>query len=411
MLRGGLMRFRAMEGQSGFIAGLGVAQIVSWGTLIYAFPLLASPMMATFGWGRAEIFGLASLALAVAGLAAYPVGHAIDRGHGRVMMAGGSALAALSLLAWAGDALLLVPVCVLVGVAQAMTLYEAGFAVISRRYGPEARRGITALTLWGGFASTVFVPVTQLLLDWLGWRGTLEVLALVNLIVCLPLHLWAIEGGIAARTSGTAAGQDAGIVRWALRQPAFWGLLVTFTLYYALFSGISFHMYPLLTEHGLSVTEVVTVMTLIGPAQVAGRIIVAAVAEKAPIRQVGIATILTLPLALGLLLVPASGMVPMVLFALVYGAANGIMTIIRGAAVPEMLTGRAYGAVNGLMSLPGAVCRAMAPMLTALLWEVSGSYQLVLWLGIAVCLPVLGGFLLAAFMRPTGPHDDPHQRV
>lgn len=137
----------------------------------------------------------------------------------------------------------------------------------------------------------------------------------------------------------------------------------------------------------------------------------AAVAEKASIRQVGIATILTLPLALGLLVVPVSGMVPMVLFALVYGAANGIMTIIRGATVPEMLTGHAYGAVNGLMSLPGAVCRALAPMLTALLWAVSASYQLVLWLGMAVCLPVMGGFMLAAFMRPTGPHDEPHRRV
>jgi len=398
-----------MAGPSGFIAGLGMAQIVSWGTLIYAFPLLASPMAVEFGWGRVEIFGLASLALAVAGLAAYPVGSAIDRGHGRLVMTGGSALTALSLLgwAWAGEAWLLVPIFVLVGVAQAMTLYEAGFAVISRRYGVEARRGITALTLWGGFASTIFVPVTQFLLDRLGWRGTLEILALVNLIVCLPLHLRVVDGATALRTDGATTDPDKGIVRWALRQPAFWGLLTAFTLYYALFSGISFHMYPLLTEHGLSVTEVVTVMTLIGPAQVAGRIIVAAIAETAPIRHVGIATILALPLALALLLVPSSGMVSMVLFALVYGAANGIMTIIRGAAVPEMLTGRAYGAVNGVMSLPGAVCRALAPMLTALLWEVSGSYQLVLWLGIAVCLPVLGGFLLAAITRPRDRHSSP----
>lgn len=403
-----MMRARGgLSGHHGFIAGLGTAQIISWGSLIYAFPLLATPMEADFGWGRTEIFGLASLALAVAGLAAYPIGRAIDRGHGRWIMAGGSILASLALLAWAHapSAWMLAPIFMLVGLAQAMTLYEPGFAVVSRRYGGDARRGITALTLWGGFASTVFVPLTQVLLDRLGWRGTLEVLAAINLALSLPLHLWIIDRQTAA-VAGRTASADNGTVHWVLRQPAFWGLMVAFTLYYALFSGISFHMYPLLAERGLSTASVVMVMTLIGPAQVAGRIIVAAVAERAPIRQVGIATILALPLALGLLLLPLTGMAMFLLFAVIYGAANGIMTIIRGAAVPEMLTPRAYGAVNGLLSLPGSVCKALAPMLVALLWDLSGSYRPVLWLGIITCLPLLAGFLLAAFTRPRD-HNSP----
>lgn len=390
-----------MSGHRGFIAGLGMAQIISWGSLIYAFPVLATPMGAEFGWGRTEIFGLASLALAIAGLAAYPVGRAIDRGHGRWIMAGGSILASLALLAWAlaGTGWMLPPIFMLVGLAQAMTLYEPGFAVVSRRYGTDARRGITALTLWGGFASTVFVPLTQFLLDRLDWRGTLEVLAFINLALSLPLHLWVIDRQMAVLPR-KATSPDDGIVHWVLRQPAFWGLMAAFTLYYALFSGISFHMYPLLGERGLPTASVVMIMTLIGPAQVAGRIIVAAVAERAPIRQVGIGTILALPLAMALLLLPLTGMATLLLFALIYGAANGIMTIIRGAAVPEMLTPRAYGAVNGLLSLPGSVCKALAPMLVALLWDLSGSYRPVLWLGIIVCSPILAGFLLAAFRPP-----------
>ncbi len=146
--------------------------------------------------------------------------------------------------------------------------------------------------------------------------------------------------------------------------------------------------------------SVVLVLTLIGPAQVVGRIIVAAIAERAPIRRVGVGTILALPMALALLLLPGGGVPALVLFAILYGAANGIMTIIRGAAVPEMLTPRAYGAVNGLLSLPGSVCKALAPLLVALIWDRSGSYQPVLWLGIAACVPILAGFLLAAFTRP-----------
>lgn len=386
----------------GFIAGLGVAQIVSWGSLIYAFPLLAGPMASEFGWSKAETFGLASLALAMAGVAAYPVGLAIDRGHGRLVMAGGSILATLLLLGWsqASAPWLLVLLFAGIGLAQAMTLYEPAFAVVARRYGPEARRGITALTLWGGFASTVFVPLTQFLLDRLGWRGTAEVLALVNLLLCLPLHLAVIRNSDHASASLEAGPGDRGMTRWALRQPAFWGLAVAFTVYYALFSGISFHMYPLLGERGLPASDIVLAMVLIGPAQVAGRIVVAIVAGQAPIRWIGLATILVLPPAMGLLLIPGGGFPLLAGFALIYGAANGIMTIVRGAAVPEMLTRQAYGAVNGLMTVPSAICRALSPALAALLWETAGSYQPVVLVGVAGCLPVLAGFVLAILTRP-----------
>lgn len=390
-----------MSVHRGFIAGLGMAQIISWGSLIYAFPLLATPMAADFTWSRSAIFGLASLALAVAGLAAYPVGRAIDRGYGRSVMAGGSLLATLALLVWSHvDAgWLLTPLFILIGLAQAMTLYEPGFAVVSRRFGPQARRGITALTLWGGFASTLFVPLTQFLLDRLGWRGALEMLAAINLFLALPLHLRVIDRA-APMLSPRAGATDDAVIPWVLRQPAFWGLMAAFTLYYALFSGISFHLYPLLGEQGLSTASVVLVLTLIGPAQVVGRIIVAAIAERAPIRQVGVGAILALPMALALLLLPGGGVPALALFAILYGAANGIMTIIRGTAVPEMLTPRAYGAVNGLLSLPGSVCKALAPLLVALVWDLSGSYRPVLWLGIVACVPILAGFLLAAFTRP-----------
>lgn len=56
--------------QRGFIAALGVGQIISWGTLYFAFPLLAVPMGAELGYSRPQLYGLATLALIVSGLAA-----------------------------------------------------------------------------------------------------------------------------------------------------------------------------------------------------------------------------------------------------------------------------------------------------------------------------------------------------
>ena len=126
-----------------------------------------------------------------------------------------------------------------------MTLYEPAFAVVARRYGANSRGGITALTLWGGFASTVFVPLTQLLLDHLGWRDTLMALGAINLALCVALHLAVIDPKADAPEQVAASGDEnrralvgRQVVRWALAKPAFWALLVSFTVYYGTFSGV-----------------------------------------------------------------------------------------------------------------------------------------------------------------------------
>jgi hypothetical protein len=70
-----------------FVAGLGVAQIISWGTLFYAFPVIAVAMESDLHVSKPELYGAATFGLAVGSLAAYPVGVSIDRGHGRVVLA------------------------------------------------------------------------------------------------------------------------------------------------------------------------------------------------------------------------------------------------------------------------------------------------------------------------------------
>lgn len=356
-----------------------MAQIISWGALIYAFAVLAGPMAAELGWSKTETYLLASLALAMAGMASYPVGRAIDRGHGRAMMAGGSALAAISLGGWAlsGSVWSLVPSFIGLGTAQAMTLYEPAFAIIARRQGEKARDGITSLTLWGGFASTFFIPITQMMLDRFGWRGALAGLGLCNLLICLPLHLWLLRPGADAACATVRNNMqlaDAGAVGWAVRQWAFWGLALSFMLYFAAFTGLTFHLYPMLAERGMEASDIVIIMAIVGPAQVAGRILMAMVGRGVPIRRVGMATTLILTLSLLALIFMGSHVGLLAIFALIYGGANGVMTLVRGACVPEMLTRRAYGAINGLLTTPIALLRAAAPTLAALLWQASGGY-------------------------------------
>src|SRR5690606_19482393 len=87
-------------GAGRLITALGIAQICSWGTLYYSFALMAEAMRLDLGWSKIEIYGAATLGLTLAGIAAYPVGAAIDRGQGRIVMSLASVGAGLLLFAW-----------------------------------------------------------------------------------------------------------------------------------------------------------------------------------------------------------------------------------------------------------------------------------------------------------------------
>lgn len=396
--------FTPLSGRSLFITGLGIGQICSWGSLYYSFPLIAEAMGRDLGWTKPQIYGAATLGLVLAGLAAYPVGAAIDRGHGRIVMGAGSVLAGLCLFGWSQVETLGVFYLFAagVGVLQAATLYEPAFAVVARRSGTRgARAGITALTLWGGFASTVFIPLVQILMDSCGWRGTLMVLGAINLVLCAGLYGTIINprADFPQRISAKRlAFSGATAIRAVVRQPTFWVLALAFTAYSGTFSAFTFHFYPLLVERGFDTKTVVAAMAIIGPAQVAGRIAIWVFAPRASVCLIGCFVVVAFPAALIALqaLPPSFALVAFV--AALYGGANGIMTIVRGLAVPEMLTPDSYGAVNGILAAPGMVARALAPVGAAALWAWSGSYNAVLIATIAGSLVLVGGFWTAALL-------------
>lgn len=393
----------------GLVTALGIGQICSWGSLYYSFPLIAEAMGAELGWSKPDLYGAATLGLMLAALAAYPVGVAVDRGYGRWVM-GLSSLAAGGLLLLWSQVTSLWAFYVLVGgigALQAATLYEPAFAVVARRVGPgHSRAGITALTLWGGFASTVFIPLVQWLLNHWGWREALMALAAVNVLVCASAYLLFISPARDAKpasdvTPAEERERNRLAVRDALHRPVFWALLVSLTAYAAMFSAFTFHMYPLLRERGIDTASVVQAIALIGPAQVAGRIVISLFAAKASMRAVGTAVVTIFPLAFGALAFLRADFLTVAAVCVVYGAANGIFTIVRGMVVPEMLSRHAYGAINGLLTVPMTFARAAAPVGAAALWAVGSSYDTVLAAIVAVAVVLAAGFWLAAWIsRP-----------
>src|SRR5436190_11690165 len=131
---------------------LALGQIVAWGILYYAFTVVVGPMQEATGWSRTFLNGGLSLGLLAWGGFALPVGAWIQRRGGRGLMAGASGLGGLALVLMGAfpDRLMYVTAWLMLGTAMAGMLYDSAFAVITRAFGAEYRRGITLITLVGG---------------------------------------------------------------------------------------------------------------------------------------------------------------------------------------------------------------------------------------------------------------------
>jgi predicted MFS family arabinose efflux permease len=379
---------------------LAVAQLVSWGTIYYAFSLFVVPMESTMGWSRTATNAALSTGLLVSGFAAWPVGTLIDRGYGRRVMAGGTLLATAMLVLWAQARnlpTLFVVWCGL-GVAIAATLYDPVFAVVTRDFPRSYAARITLITLVAGFASTVFIPLTQGLIGWFGWRGALLALAAANLIVCLPVHGFVV--GRSGPDEDAARRRQAREISRAsasnaLRTPVFWALAVCFTAYYSTFVALTFHLIPLMRERAVAPATVIITMAAIGPAQVLARVVWFAIGRHARPARVGMVVTTAFPCSVAILMGAGTSAAGLLLFAVIYGGANGMMTILRGTIVQDLLWTEGYGAVSGLLSTPANIAKGIAPIAGAAIWALRDSYVPVEWVVLVVSLISAAACVLA----------------
>jgi len=387
----------AQAASFGTVAALGVAQIISWGSLYYAFSFLITPLMEASGGDKPTVFAAFSLGLLVSGLLSAPIGALIDRRGGRGVMTAGSLGGAVLLasLSHVQSVFALYAVWAGLGAVMAATLYDPAFAVISRLFAANYRRAITMLTLFGGFASTVFWPLTQFLIAEIGWRQALLVLAALNLIVCVPVHWRVLAPGRPGAPRRPVAPAGPGSFRAALRTPVFYLLALAFTGNALVFSATQVHLMSMLQAKQLSAASAALVGAMIGPMQVTGRVLELAFASRLSASAVGILAMAFLPIALWVLHIAGVQWPLLAAFAVIYGIGNGAMTIVRGAIPAELFGRDAYGAINGAMAAPVTVAKAAGPLVAALLFVALGGYDGTLWVLIAIGAVSTAVFVLA----------------
>jgi MFS family permease len=376
---------------------LALGQTLIYAGCYYSFPALLPDLVAATGWTKAELALGPTLAfLIMAGLTPF-TGRLVDRGLGGELLIWLPGLCALGVagLGLAGSLTAWLALWVLIGIAQAGSLYETCFAFLTRRLGDGARAAITRVTLVAGFAGTLAFPLGHWLGGALGGQGALIAFAGLILLV-MPLNALAVRqlrrreraGGLSLPPS------PPGVLQAALRKPAFWIIAIGFLAVYLNHGILITYALILFADRGAAPALAALAAACIGPAQVAGRLALLAAGARVSTAQATMASLGGTVVA-GVLLWLA-GAAPWLIFAfaLAQGAGIGLTSILRPVLIAEILGRQGFGAISGAAAVAPILASAAAPSVGAALLGLGGP-----GLVYAVCLGLaVTGFLLMAML-------------
>lgn len=380
---------------------LAVGQTLSYACLYYIFAALILSWEADLGWDRALLATGPFLSIVIAAALAPFAGRLVDLGKGPEAMVAGALIGAgaLALLALSRTPTVYLAAWALIGLAQSVTLYETCFAFLIRRLGPHARAAIVRVTLVAGFASTLAFPAGAALGASIGWRGAVWVAAGVMGVVLVPL--FAIAGRMLRRVGAEPDTREAdkGALGRALGSASFWILSVVFSLVALNHWMLINYAVPIFVAQGASQPLAVFAASTVGPAQVAGRLVL--MRFEARIGTVAATRLTFLGMVAGTLALFLAGVEPWLIFAftLIQGGAIGVMTILRPVLIAEVMGPAGYGAIAGTIQIPALMAGAVAPVLGAFMLDGFGVAGL-LGLSLLVLAASLG--MLAVLLRRIG---------
>jgi predicted MFS family arabinose efflux permease len=360
------------------VAAIGTTQTLAWASSYYMPAILADPISAALGVPKSLFFGFFSASLLLQAALGPAIGRVIDRHGGREVLVVSNLVMAAGLvwLAVAHGSVALAGAWALLGIGMALGLYDSAFATLTALYGREARGPITGITLIAGFASTVGWPLSALLNESFGWRGACLGWAVLNLLVCLPINRFLIPRPVApSQIAAPAAAPPA---------PANGMLVLAFVFGTVGFAtgAMAAHLPALLEMAGASATAAIAAAALMGPAQVAARLVEFGVLKRLhPLVSTRLALLLH---PMGAALLGVFGGPAAAAFALLHGGGNGLLTISRGTLPLALFGPTGYGRRTGIIAAPARVTTAAAPLLFGLLMSAMGLGALAISAGLSL---------------------------
>jgi MFS family permease len=377
---------------------LGIVELTCWGALIYTFPVFLPEMHRDLGWSQSLITAAYSFSIAVRAAMATLVGWWIDRRGAAGLMIAGSLGGVLILMAWSliSSPVQLFTVFLGIGVITAAVLYEPAFAIVVRLYPDRRNNALMIVTVIGGFASTVFLPVTGALVSWLGWRHALLALAVVMTAgAVLPLALFVRDRR--ERGNGTHDHTEPVTgIRPAARMaagssPYRWLTLCAFLISITLVL-VNVYLVSYLLGQGYPLTAAAAATGSLGILSVLGRVFLGRAARR--IRLARLTGILISCQALAVFPLLTGTLPGLILFIPLFGAGFGVITLARASLLAEFAPAAMYARWAGFQSTILTVAQVIAPVAGSLLHAWAG-YRAVFSIGAVFAAAAAGSLFMA----------------
>lgn len=374
--------------------------------------LFIEPLSREFGWSRAQISsGLTIYALIAVPLSPF-VGAMVDRWGARRIGIPGMVLASLafagfslangSMIQWIG----LWAIYSFVALAIRNTIWTAAVTSVFT----SARGLALAFTLSGAAITQTLIPVvSQRLIDGLGWRSAYVWIGLgwgALVLILLVLFFYDARDS-KRRQAATVTDQAAASTELpglspaeALRSAALIKIAVATLIALIILSGISVHLVPVLNERGISRETAALMAGLAGIMAIAGKLLTGWMQDRWTSGWINSLSLAAPAVSCLILLVSGSAIVPILLAVALIGYTNGAFIQVCAYLTGRYGGVRNYGRIFGVMASIIALAVGIGPMLSGLIFDLSGSYAPLL-AGSIPCLIVSGLMVFAL-----GPYPD-----
>ncbi|CAA0106896.1 putative MFS-type transporter YhjX [Halioglobus japonicus] len=373
------------------VGGGFLSQAFVIGFFTYAVSLLTQPVQETFGVG-VEMVMYSLTCGTFLGLFAMPiVGTLLDKLSVRKIFAAGIVLFAAGLWLVAQSTTIIQYIAIFgmtMALANAMAGSMISSAVVSRWF-TEHRGRALGIAATGTSVGGVLIPglITQWLPDY-GWRGTLENLAIVLVVIVLPLVLWAIRSwpadvGIEQSDEGQAGGPVSAQAQLGLKDIVgnanFWWLAAALGLLFSTYTSVLSNITPYASQLGHREDAASGLIMVVAISGLLGKLLFGMAADK--MGQKLALWSAQLLVAIGFVVLATEPSYALIMLACVsIGLAAGGMLPVWGAFIADIFGLQSYGRAFGLMAPIITLFVMLGFPLTGRLYDATGSFSLSLFI-------------------------------
>ncbi len=373
------------------VAALGLLTITSYGSWFYAFGILIGPIGADTGWSVTSLGAVFGISQIANGLLAPIGGRLLDRFGGSGAFGVQAGLGALLLLlAPSATNIVLFGALYSVGagIVGATGFYHVTTAAAARVGPGTPAKSIAVLTAIGAFASPIYLPLGQLLIDSVGWRPAARIFALTAIggaVIAAAL----VRGG-ATPDGSVPSPNPLKAIRFAAAQPAVRLMLLSYAFAGASFSSALVFQVPIMESVGLTAATAASMAGLRGFMQLFGRVgLVATIASRGAASALQVAYFVA---GVGCLLLLVGSVPAAAAYAVVVGIALGATSPLQSIHAQDIFDPDDLGLLMGLQHMIFAIAGGIGPFAIGLLADSTGSHRTGVWL--LVCMLTIAAIIM-----------------